>query len=109
MTRKRGERVRRARGGQHPRQNDVRLEPIDTPDGEEPLPVTMVASIPHELATWWRMPGAVGTLSGDVCRISGVARRGGARRLGPRARGEAPSILGDAASGLGRAGSAGMG
>jgi hypothetical protein len=35
---------------------------IPAPEGEEPLPVTAVASVPRTLAAWWRMPGAVGTL-----------------------------------------------
>jgi hypothetical protein len=30
------------------------------------MPVTMIAAVPHELAAWWRMPGAVGTLIGGT-------------------------------------------
>jgi hypothetical protein len=51
MTRRRGERVGRARGGQHPLQNGLRVEPIDAPDGEEPLPVIAITSMPPGLAT----------------------------------------------------------
>jgi hypothetical protein len=41
---------------------------IDAPHGEELMPGTVVASMPHELAARWRMSGAIGKLiRGHLC------------------------------------------
>jgi hypothetical protein len=45
----------------HPLGN-LQGDAIAAPEGEEPMPAAAVASVPHTLASWWRMPGAVGTL-----------------------------------------------
>ena len=44
---RRRKRIGRARSGQYPLQNGLRVEGIKAPDGEELVPVTAVASMPH--------------------------------------------------------------
>jgi hypothetical protein len=46
--------------------DDLEADAIDAPEGEELMPVTPITSMPHELAAWWRMPDAAGTLIGGT-------------------------------------------
>jgi hypothetical protein len=46
--------------------DDLQAAAIEAPEGENLMPVTPITSMSHELAAWWRMPGAVGTLIGGT-------------------------------------------